>query len=56
MSIFRINAIIIHPYTQAQNDSTVVVLEDPSFNTNWWGILLLIVLALFATWLKRKLR
>jgi MYXO-CTERM domain-containing protein len=54
MSIIRINALIINGSTQAQNDTTVV-LEDPS-NTNWLGILLLIVLALFAAWLRRKLR
>ena len=55
MSLIQINTLIIFANTQAQNDTTVV-LKDPSFNTNWWGILLLIVLALFAAWLRRKLR
>ena len=40
---------------QIQND-TAGVLENPTVSTNWWGIILLIMLALFAAWLKRKLR
>lgn len=40
---------------QVQND-TAGVLENPTVSTNWWGIILLIGLALFAAWLKKKLR
>jgi hypothetical protein len=31
-------------------------LETPTLSTNWWGIIGLIAIAIFATWLRRRLK